>query len=84
MFIKLQSDQVDELIVKELTQTYDHYDEGWFDDGDEMQEALAKVLSHFMTATEYDIWSRKIKSKKALDEMVRHNEELGLYDGVDR
>jgi len=79
MFIKLTSDQVDDLIVKELTETYANYDEGWFDDGDEMQEALAKVLSHFMTATEYDIWSRKINSKKALDEMVRHNEELGLY-----
>ena len=83
MFIKLTSEQVDELIVKELTQTYEHYDEGWFDardDSEERKEALAKVLSHFMTATEYDIWSRKVKSKKALDEMVRHNEELGLYD----
>ena len=75
MFIKLTSDQVDDLIVKELTQTYAHYDEGWFDDGDEMQEALAKVLSHFMTATEYDIWSRKIKSKKALDELAKQTQE---------
>jgi len=37
------------------------------------------IMTRVGTATEYDIWSRKIKSKKALDEMVRHNEELGLY-----
>lgn len=66
MFIKLNSDQVDDLIVKELTETYANYDEGWFDDSEEMQESIAHVLTHFMTPTAHDEWAKSVGIKRDL------------------
>ena len=66
MFIKLNSDQVDDLIVKELTETYANYDEGWFEDSEEMQESIAHVLTHFMTPTAHDEWAKSVGIKRNL------------------
>lgn len=90
MLIEISSDQVDELVVEELMQTYEHSQEGWYENSEEMQDAIAIILSHYMTPSDYDIWLMKYaqdkleRQKKQLRDLADEIEEgldaLGVTD----